>query len=270
MAQAVDQCRSLASSVRRLAVEMVYRAKASHIGSSLSMVDILAVLYGAILRVDPRQPDRPERDRLLVSKGHAAAAVYAVLAESGFFPKEWLNDYCQEGSLLLGHVSHYVPGVEASTGSLGHGLSMGCGLALAAKREGKAYRTFVLLSDGELDEGSNWEAILFAPHHHLDNLVAIIDYNKIQSLGTVAEVLNLEPLADKFRAFGWETMEVDGHDCDQLHASLCKVATKPIALIAHTLKGKGVSYMEDTLTWHYKSPDAAQLKQALQEMGVPP
>ncbi|MDQ2100461.1 MAG: transketolase [Tychonema bourrellyi B0820] len=171
----------LASSIRSHTLKMVHRANASHIGSCLSMADLLAVLYGQILKIDPDNPNLPERDRFILSKGHATAILYAVLAERGFFPLEWLETYCQDGSLLTGHVSHEVPGVEVSTGSLGHGLPIGCGMALAAKRDGESHRVFVLLSDGELDEGSNWEAILFAGHHQLDNLVAIVDYNKIQN-----------------------------------------------------------------------------------------
>jgi transketolase len=176
----------LARRIRAHALRMVHRANASHIGGCLSLTDILAVLYGMILRIDPANPDWEERDRVIVSKGHAAAALYATLAECGFFPIQWLDQYCANGSPLAGHVTHHgVPGVEASTGSLGHGLSLACGVALAGKSDRQAYRVFALLSDGECDEGSIWEAVLFAPHHHLDNLVAIVDYNKIQSFGTV-------------------------------------------------------------------------------------
>ncbi len=244
-------------------------AHASHIGSSLSMADLLAVLYGDILRVDPSRPDWPERDRFILSKGHGAAAGYAVLAEAGFFPVDWLETYCQDGSKLAGHLTRTVPGVELSTGSLGHGLPVGAGMALAAKRGGSQARVFVLLSDGELDEGSNWEAILFAAHHHLENLVAIVDYNKIQSFGTVDEVLRLDPLAEKWRAFGWSCQEIDGHDHEAIGATLGAVPHepgKPTAIVAHTIKGKGVSFMEDLLAWHYKSPSDDQLAQALREL----
>ena len=255
--------------IRLHTLEMVHQANASHIGSCLSIADILAILYGQILNVDPDNPKLPERDRLILSKGHSAAILYATLAECGFFPKEWLETYCQDGSPLTGHVSHHVPGIEVSTGSLGHGLPIGCGMALAGKRDKQPYRVFVILSDGELDEGSNWEPILFAPQHQLDNLVVIVDYNKIQSFGTVKEVLNLEPLAEKWKAFRWAVREIDGHNHQQIQDTL-KILPfetgKPSVIIAHTTKGKGVSFMENQLAWHYKSPNAQQLAQALAEV----
>lgn len=257
--------RALAATTRAHALRMVQRANASHIGSSLSMADILAVLYGAILRHDPANPSSPARDFLIVSKGHAAAALYAVLAARGFFPESELDSYCQPGSRLLGHVSHHVPGVELSTGSLGHGLPVAGGLALAHRHR----RVFALLSDGELDEGSVWEQALFAPQHQLENLTAIIDYNKIQSFGRTAEILDLEPLAAKWQAFRWSVREVDGHDHHALHAALSSTPWepgKPSVLIAHTVKGRGVSFMENQLAWHYKSPSLAQLAQALEEL----
>jgi transketolase len=261
----------LARRIRAHVLRMLHRARGSHVGSCFSMTDLLAVLYGSVLRVDPARPDWEDRDRLLVSKGHAAAAVYATLAECGFFPIDWLDTYCADGSRLAGHVTHHgVPGVEVSSGSLGHGLSFACGMALAGKRDGRPYRTFVLLSDGECDEGSTWEAALFAPHHRLDNLVAVVDYNKIQSFGTVKEVLDLEPLADKWRAFGWAVREVDGHDLARVRDTLAAVPLepgRPSAVIAHTVKGKGVSFMEDRLAWHYQSPTGEQLAQALRELG---
>jgi transketolase len=234
------------------------------------MADLLAVLYGKVLRVDPARPNWAERDRFILSKGHGAAILYAALAERGFFPKEWLDTYYQDGSVLVGHVtSHGVPGIEISAGSLGHGLPIGCGMALAGRRENKSYRVFVMLSDGELDEGSNWEAILFAPQHQLDNLIAIVDYNKIQSFGAVSEVIELAPLADKWRAFRWAVQEIDGHDHAQIQSALSSVPfepCKPSVIIAHTVKGKGVSFMENQLAWHYKSPNDEQLAQALAEL----
>lgn len=259
----------LALSIRRHALRMVHRSRASHIGSCLSAADILAVLYRDVLRVDPTEFGQPDRDRFILSKGHAAAIVYAVLAECGFFPVSWLDDYSQEGSPLMGHISHHVPGVELSTGSLGHGLSVGCGMALAGKREGRPYRVYVLLSDGELDEGSNWEPILFAPHHCLDNLVVIVDYNKIQSFGSVAEVLELAPLAAKWEAFRWNVQEIDGHDHKQIAAALQAVPMtpdRPTCIIAHTVKGKGIGFMEGELAWHYRAPSAAQLVTATEEL----
>ncbi len=254
----------LAQTIRGHALRMIAKAKASHVGTCLSMADLLAVLYGAYLHVDARRPHWEERDRLIVSKGHGAAILYAVLAESGFFPVADLMTYGQDGSPLTGHVSHHVAGVELSTGSLGHGLPVGCGLALAAQRDVRASRTCVIVSDGELDEGSNWEAILFAGHHKLDSLTALIDYNKIQSFGSVKDVLDLEPLADKWRSFGWTLIEIDGHDHAAILAALhADHAGKPKAILAHTIKGKGVGFMEGQLAWHYKSPDAAQLAEAL-------
>jgi transketolase len=256
--------------IRAHALRMVFKARSSHIGSCLSMADILAILYTRIMRIDPRQPLLADRDRFIVSKGHAAAIIYATLAERGYIPVSDLDNYCENGSALTGHVSHAVPGVEVSTGSLGHGLPIAVGMAVAAKSAGMKSRIYCLLSDGECDEGSNWEAILFSPHHKLDNLIAIVDFNKIQSFGRVSEVLNLEPFADKWRAFGWETLEVDGHDIPALEKNFAAppVPGKPRVLIAHTIKGRGVSFMEDKLEWHYKSPSDEQLKAALAEIGA--
>jgi transketolase len=259
----------LATEIRRLSLEMVTRAKASHIGSALSIADIVAVLYGAVLKHQPSNPALPERDRFILSKGHACVAVYAALAARGFFPKTELQTYGQDHSVLMNHISHKVPGVEFSTGSLGHGLPFGVGKALAAKKSGAAWRTFVVMSDGELDSGSNWEALMFAAHHALDNLVAIVDYNKLQSLDTVDKTLRVEPLADKFTAFGWSVRECDGHDHSVLNDSLGTVPWargKPSLLIAHTVKGRGVSFMENKVEWHYRSPNAEQLAQALAEL----
>jgi transketolase len=261
----------LARRIRAHALRMTNRAHSSHIGGCLSAADLLAVLYGGILRVDPTKIDWPERDRFILSKGHAAAVAYAVLAERGFFPLEWLDSFYLDGSHLAGHITRGVPGVEVSTGSLGHGLSIGCGMALAGKHDAKPCRIFVLLSDGECDEGSTWEAVLFAPHHKLDNLIAIIDYNKIQSFGRVKEVLDLEPFADKWQACGWAVCEIDGHDVKAIEKALLGIPHKkgkPTCVIAHTIKGKGVSFMENNLAWHYQFPDDEQLRQALEELGV--
>ena len=264
--------RELATRIRSWVLQMTASAGSSHVGTCLSMADLLAVLYNDILRVDPRQPNWPERDRFILSKGHGAAAIYAVLAEQGFFPQEWLVSYCADGSPMMAHANHHgVPGVEVSTGSLGHGLPIGCGMALANKRSGQPGRVFVLLSDGECDEGSNWEAALFAPQHQLDNLAVMIDYNRIQSFGSVAEVLELEPLADKWRSFRWAVQEVDGHDHEAIASCLANLPFQPGSpslLIAHTVKGSGVSFMEHQLAWHYKSPNPEQLAQALAELGV--
>lgn len=260
--------------VRAHAVRMTNRAGSSHLGSSLSMAEILAVLYGGILRVDPAHPTDPARDRLILSKGHACTGLYAALAERGFFPVEWLESFFVDGARLAGHATAGdIPGVEVSTGSLGHGLPIACGMAKAGKVDGADYRAFALLSDGECDEGSTWEAALFAAHHRLDNLAAIVDYNKIQSLGHVAEVLGLEPLAEKWRAFGWSAREVDGHDPAALAEALGAVPFepgKPSCLVAHTVKGRGVSFMEGELAWHYRTPRGDEFAAALHELGEAP
>lgn len=262
--------RTFAARIRAHALRMTSRANASHIGTALSMADILAVLYTDILRIDPANPVWHDRDRFILSKGHGTTTLFASLAERGFFPLDWLDTYGQDGTKLAGHIVHSgVPGVEMSTGSLGHGLPVACGMALAARHEKSGRRVFCLLSDGELDEGSNWEAILFAPHHKLDNVIAIVDYNKIQSFGSVREVLDLEPLIDKWKAFKWCVAEIDGHDHASIHAVLSTAPLepgKPTVVIAHTVKGKGVSFMENQLAWHYKSANADQLAQALGEI----
>jgi transketolase len=260
----------LARKIRRHCVLMTGRANASHIGSSLSTADLLAVLYGKFLRFDPQRPNWPDRDRFILSKGHGCAALYAVLAECGYFPVEHLDTFYQDGSPLAGHATHKdVPGVEVSTGSLGHGLALAAGMALAAKRDRRDHHIWCMLSDGECDEGSVWETALFAPHHRLDNLVTIVDYNKIQSFGTVKEVLDLEPLGEKWRAFGWEVREIDGHDLgsiEQAYAAVPFVPGRPSCIVAHTVKGKGVSYMEGKLLWHYRAPRGEDLEIALREI----
>jgi transketolase len=258
-----------AKDIRAESLKMVTTAKASHIGGALSMADVLAVLYGATMKIRPDQPKWSERDRFILSKGHSTVSLYAALALRGFFTREELSTYGKDGSRLMAHVSSQVPGVEFSTGSLGHGLPFACGKALAAKRQGQRWRTFVVLSDGELNEGSNWEAILFAAHHQLDNLTVIIDYNKIQSLGAVDDVIKLEPLTDKLIAFGWAVKEVDGHDLNVIEQALLELPFKqgkPSVLLAHTIKGKGVKFMENQLLWHYKSPNNEQLKLALEKL----
>ena len=256
----------LAKNIRKHVLKMTSKGKSSHVGSALSIADILAVLY-ANMNINPKDPIDPKRDRFILSKGHAGAAVYAVLAELGFFSKEILDTHYQDGSILSGHVSHKgVPGVEFSTGSLGHGLSVASGFALAAKRKSLNFKSYVLLSDGELDEGSNWEAILFAPHHNLDNLTCIVDYNKLQSLTSVKETLNLEPLKDKITSFGWNVIDIDGHNHDELQESINKNTSKPKFIIANTIKGKGISFMENKVVWHYKSANEEELEKGLNEL----
>ena len=269
--QAGRDLEELALRIRRHTIEMTHRAKASHVGSSLSMVELLTVLYAKTLRVDPSRPEWPDRDRFILSKGHGCASYYAILAEVGFFPVDWLETFYQNGSRLAGHATHtYVPGIEISTGSLGHGLSVATGMALAAKRDEREYRVFCMLSDGECDEGSTWEPILFAPQHQLDNLIAIVDYNKIQSLGTVKEVIDLESLSAKWRSFGWSVREIDGHNLTEIEDAFSHIPFekgKPSCVIAHTVKGKGVSFMENKLLWHYRSPQGEEYMAALAELG---
>lgn len=262
---------ALALRLRLHVVRMCASGKSAHVGSGLSMADIIAVLYGDVLRVRPDEPSWPGRDRFILSKGHAGACVYAALAERGFFPVEMLGRHYRNGSVLSGHVNHKgVPGVELSTGSLGHGLGVGAGMAMQLRRAGGAQRVYVVLSDGECDEGSNWEAILFAAHHRLSNLCAVIDYNKLQAVGTTEATVALEPFADKWRAFSWDVVEIDGHDHRALRAAFADAARveRPRCVIAHTVKGKGVSFMEDQILWHYRSPAGEELAAALAELGA--
>lgn len=259
----------LAKKIRKTSIDMVYKAHASHIGGALSMADILAVLYSDVLAQKPENPQWAQRDRCLLSKGHACVAFYAVLAHKGYYPIEELDTYAQNGSLFLCHTTHHVPGIEISAGSLGHGLPMACGTALAAKLKGEKFKTYVILGDGEMDEGSNWEAFLFGAHHNLSNLCAIIDYNKIQGFGNTNNVLCLEPLVQKMDAFNWKVITVDGHDhkaLKQAFDTFNREKEKPTVIIANTIKGKGVSFMENSLAWHYKSPDDGQYEQAIKEI----
>lgn len=266
-----EQCIALARTIRAHCLRMTHSGKGGHVGSMLSIAEVLAVLYGRVLRVDPARPDWPERDRFVLSKGHAGAAVYAALAERGFFPMEWLDTYYQDGGKLMGHICHKVPGVEFSTGSLGHGLPVACGMAVAAKRRGEPQRVFCLMSDGDVDAGSTNEAILFAAQQKLDNLVAILDYNKIQALGATRDVLDLEPLTDRLQACRWAVREVDGHDIDELETTLQHIpleAGKPSWVTAHTIKGKGISWMENTVSCHFGYVNAEELEKALEEIGA--
>ena len=248
----------LAWKIRRHGIEMTHLSHGSHIASVLSVADIIAVLYNDILNVDPKNPAMPSRDRFIMSKGHAGAAVYAALAEKGFFDVEELKTHYADGSRLSGHVSHKgIPGVEFSTGSLGHGLSVGTGMAMAAKLDNKDHKVFVVCGDGECDEGSMWEAALFANHFELNNLIAIIDHNQMQSLDFCENTIKLEPLSDKWKAFGWNVYEIDGHNHDELKKALNSAREskdKPSVIIANTVKGKGVSFMELDILWHYRFP----------------
>lgn len=256
----------LANEVRRDIIRMTHRASAAHVASSLSCADILAVLYKNVARFDPVHPDAVDRDVIVVSKGHAAAAVYGVLAHSGFMPVQKLESYGDDGSPLVGHVTAGVPGIEFSTGSLGHGLPFSVGVAVSLARSGSKRRVFVVMSDGEMDEGSNWEAALLAGHHVLSRLTVVIDRNRLQSLTTTEKTVALEPLSDKWRAFGWEVATVDGHDHQRLTEGLCSVGNKPRCVIADTVKGRGVSFMENRVAWHYRPPSESEMATALMEL----
>jgi transketolase len=259
----------LARRIRTHVLRMTNLGGGSHVGAIFSCADILAVLYGGVLSIDPGAPKALNRDRFILSKGHAGGGLYAVLAERGFFPLSKLLTHYQDGGDLSGHVSHTLPGIEVSTGALGHGLSIAAGMAYAGKLRQAQHRIFCLLSDGECDEGSTWEAVLFAAHHGLSNLVAIVDYNRIQGLAPVSEVIELEPFADKWTSFGWVVREVDGHDHEALQQALAAVPFapgRPSCLLAHTTKGKGVSFMENTVLWHYRIPQGAEYDAALAEL----
>ena len=265
----VGECEELARLVRRHCLVMTHRGKSGHLGSMLSMAEILAVLYRRVLRVDPRRPDWADRDRFVLSKGHGGGALYAVLGELGFFPQDWFDGYYRDGGRLMGHISHHVPGVEFSTGSLGHGLPVAVGMALAARRAGGEHRVICLLSDGDCNEGSTWEALFFAAQQRLDNLTVLVDYNRIQALGFATDVLDLEPFTAKLEASHWAVKEVDAHDVVALEAALRELpfeAGRPSWLTCHTVKGKGVSFLENTIACHYGSVTEAQLAAALAEL----
>lgn len=262
-----------AREIRGSLVEISNRNRASHLGSSLSCVDILVALYWAGLAIDPRQPEDPQRDRFILSKGHAAGALFKVLALKGFFPGRLFQTYACAGSCLEEHPGpKCVPGVEAATGSLGHGLSLGAGMALGARILNRSHRVFVLMSDGECNEGSVWEAAMFIAAQKLENVVCIIDFNKWQATARSCETMALEPLAEKWTAFGWEAYEIDGHNMTSLvdiFSSLPNGSAKPVAIIAHTIKGKGISFMEDDNNWHYRIPTEKEVQMAKIELGLP-
>ncbi len=247
-------------------LKMTHKANASHVGSALSVIDILAALYTGIANIGRNNVHDPERDIVILSKGHAASALYSVLALQGFFPIDWLNRYCEDNSELGGHVtSHSIPGIELSTGSLGHGLPYGVGVAISKKMTKVTGRVFIVISDGECDEGTTWESALFAAHHELSNVCVIIDRNRIQSLGSTESTMRLEPLQQKWNAFGWEARTIDGHNFDEI--TKCSAPTdKPLVLIAETIKGKGVDFMENSVAWHYKSPSQEELSNAVDQI----
>lgn len=266
----ISEYKKIAREIRRDILSMIRRAKAPHIGSSFSIVEILVALYFRCLSVSPDRAQDENRDIFILSKGHGCPALYSTLAHRGLFSPNVLNEFGVDGGTLELHPTRDVKrGIEVSTGSLGHGLSIAGGMAVAAKYDRSNRRVFTLLSDGETNEGSVWEAAMFASHHKLDNLIAIVDYNKIQALGRTREVVSLEPLADKWCAFGWEMEEIDGHSFEQIISTLESVPFqqgKPSVIIAHTIKGKGVSFMENELLWHYRCPDDAEYMRALQEL----
>ena len=251
----------LAWKIRRHGIEMTHLSGGSHIGAILSVADIIAVLYSGVMNIDPKNPKKMDRDRFILSKGHAGASIYAALAENGFFEVEELKTHYQNGSRLSGHVSHHLPGVDFSTGSLGHGLSAGVGMAYAAKKDGKSHKVYVVLGDGECDEGSVWEAVLFANHFRLNNLVAIVDHNHMQSMDFQENTLEIENFGEKWKAFGWNVIEVDGNSHEELNVAFEQAeklskeeAHKPTVIIANTIKGCGVSFMQNDILWHYRFP----------------
>jgi len=258
--------------IRRIIFRMIVKAGGGHTPSSLSVVDLLTVLYFRILKIDPNNPKADDRDRCILSKGHACAALYAVLAERGFIKTEVLNTFCQYGSILGGHPDmHSVPGIDASTGSLGHGLPFGVGIALCGKKDGKSYKVYVILGDGECQEGTIWEAAMFASHHRLDNLIAIVDHNKLQAIDSINHVDSLKPLLEKWKSFGWSAKEIDGHNLNQIYQSLQSIPftqNKPSVIIAHTIKGKGISFMENIPLWHYRLPNVQEREMAYTELGI--
>ncbi len=252
--------------LRKTIILMMEKAGRGHLASALSLVEMMSVLYDDILQYDPKHPQWPMRDRCILSKGHGCLALYAILADKGFFPESELWRFCKKDGLLGGHPERKIPGVETSTGSLGHGLSVGIGFALNEKYEKAGYRTFVILGDGECNEGSVWEAALCAGKHKLSSLTVMIDYNKHQSYGPTREVQDLEPFSDKWKSFGFGVAEADGHDVRELRSVLSALPLepdKPNAVICHTVKGKGISYMENNLSWHHKSKVSDDEIQAL-------
>jgi transketolase len=269
---AIPELAKVAARLRGAVIDLSHAAGTPHLGSSLSCADIVAAAYWDALRIDPARPHAPERDRFILSKGHAATTLYAALAFRGFFPEAILETYNKDGSALAEHPGpNCVPGVEAATGSLGHGLPIALGMALAGRMQGLSYRVYALLSDGECNEGSVWEAAMFAPAQKLENVCVIVDYNKWQATGRSNETLSLAPLREKWAAFGWDAHEVDGHDLN----ALCKLmrnvpngSSKPVAIIAHTVKGKGVSFMEDDNNWHYRIPNQKEVADAKRQLGL--
>jgi transketolase len=273
MAPDIGKLERLARTVRARIIENSHRTQTPHLGSCLSCVDILVAAYSGVLSIDPANPKDPNRDRFILSKGHAAPALFQVLALKGFYPESLLESYGEDGSVFAEHppTPSHLAGIEAATGSLGHGFPMGLGMALAARIRAVDYRVIALVSDGECNEGSVWEAAMLAASQRVERLAVIVDFNKWQATGRSREIMALDPLADKWQAFGWSVREVDGHDMQQLVALLQRVpdgSGKPVALIAHTIKGKGVSFMEDDNNWHYRIPTMDEVNAAKRELGI--
>lgn len=258
----------LAKNIRRKAIELTHMTHASHVAAVLSVADIIAVLYSDVLHINPQKPDMDSRDRFILSKGHAGISVYVALAYSGFFQVKELDTYYADGSRLSGHVSHKeVPGVEFSTGALGHGIGVACGMALAAKLDRKSHHVYVVVGDGECQEGEVWETLQFAVHHRLDNLTIIVDANQWQAMGTCEEQMGVHNLPERFRVFGCNVVECDGHEHEQLKKTLSITqAGVPTCVIAHTVKGKGISFMENNLLWHYRDPQGEFYENAMKEL----
>ncbi|TDT63704.1 transketolase [Fonticella tunisiensis] len=271
MERDIQKLRGVAKTIREDIIKMLTESKSGHPGGSLSAVEILTALYFSEMKVDPKNPRWEERDRFVLSKGHGAPVLYAVLAERGFFEKKHLSTLRKIGSILQGHPNmNDTPGVDMSTGSLGQGLSVANGMALAGKLDNKDYRVYVLLGDGELEEGQVWEAAMSAAHYKLDNLTAFVDYNGLQIDGPVAEVMNPAPVGDKFRAFGWNVIEIDGHSYEEIFSAIDNAKAtkgKPTMIVAKTVKGKGVSFMENSVGWHGSAPNKEQCEAALKEIG---
>lgn len=267
----LSEIEKLTRKIRGKVVELTHQADVAHLGSALSCVDILAILFWKILNIDSKNSKYPLRDRFILSKGHAAMALYSTLAFRGFIPENLLDTFGKQGTILAEHPDPQVNGVEATTGSLGHGLPIGIGMAIAGRIQKRNYKIFVLLSDGECNEGSTWEAAMFAPAHKLENVVVIVDYNKWQATGRSNEIMALDPLAAKWKAFGWSTYEIDGHNIKQIFDVLSNIpdgSGKPVAIIAHTVKGKGISFMEDDNNWHYRVPNEEEVIKAKKELGL--
>ncbi|NPV60809.1 MAG: transketolase [Actinobacteria bacterium] len=265
-----DDVASLESIARRVRIRVlnsIYATRSPHIGSSFSPIEILVALYFRVLKASPQETSNPERDRFILSKGHACPSLYAVLTERGFMSEEEYNRFAMDDGVEQHPNMEVGKGIEVSTGSLGHGLSIGAGMALAGRLDNRSYKVYVLLSDGELNEGSVWEAVAFAGHHGLSNLVALVDANKMQALGHTRDIIDLEPIAEKWHQFRWHTQEIDGHDFTQILEAVTALSNnKPNVIIMHTIKGKGVSFMEDNILWHYRAPDDEEYEKALKEL----